>query len=691
MVYKPGIMQVDDGGSAFNEAALLDIITKQQVAAGVKSTDPSARIGSETASQANARITQAYKDQPQPELTKEGAAAGATIEWVRTGAGGVGEYKEVFPIGVPIPQARTTAYGNTYDQQGNLISGTGLKTTSGSGAAAVTSGGASGGSVTGSGGQWIDKNGQVRGDYGPLLNAAMAAGMPVKLMQIFKKEYDMSTLAGQYQAIQDWAFQSGDAGDLAGGKAFIELLGRDRIAKILQGDASWNQGFTDNYGQPVAGSPAESRPYFQPYTGTYTPTELTDPSKTLGAGLKGKSLYSFDPKNPSGETNTYTFPNGFRGTNAEYKAQFGEDPNTILEVGSPEYIKLAQSGATGIATTTGQGYTAGTGGKTTLPYTAGTGGFTSLPTTSGTTGTPNNPYTYGTKQYDQFEKRASAYDTLYNEFNKYGLGSMVERVKGLITDANASPSQFSLALQNTPEYQQRFAANQDRIKLGLQALTPAEYIGLEDQYQNIMRNYGLPASYYSKDTLGTQSGFNKLLSNDVSAAELEDRIATAQQRVQNSNPEVLQALKQFYPDISNADILSYALDPQNALTNIKRKVTAAEIGGAALAQGLQAQGGTAESLAGYGITKAQAQQGYANVAEMLPRGSQLADIYGQQPYTQQTAEAEVFNTAGAADAATRRKKLTALEQAQFGGSSGVGALGRDKAIYGGMQGQAGLY
>ena len=286
--------------------------------------------------------------------------------------------------------------------------------------------------------------------------------------------------------------------------------------------------------------------------------------------------------------------------------------------------------------------------------------------------------------------RQSAYDLLYSEFSKYGLGSLVEGIKGLI-QSNISPSEFSIRLQNTDEYKKRFKANQDRIAAGLKALSPAEYIGLEDQYQNIMRNYGLPASYYTKDSMGTQAGFEKFLANDVSASELEDRIATAQQRVLNSNPEVLQALKQFYPDISNADILSYALDPQNALTNIKRKVTAAEIGGAALAQGLQASGGTAESLAGLGITKAQAQQGYTDIAGILPRGSQLADIYKQQPYNQATAEAEVFNTAGAADAAARRKKLTALEQAQFGGSSGVGALGRDKALYGAMQGQQGLY
>ena len=276
--------------------------------------------------------------------------------------------------------------------------------------------------------------------------------------------------------------------------------------------------------------------------------------------------------------------------------------------------------------------------------------------------------------------RQSAYDILYNEFNKYGLGSLVEDVKYLL-QSNVSPSQFALELQNTKSYQQRFAANQERIKAGLRALTPAEYIGLEDQYQNIMRTYGMPSTYYTKDGTGKQVGFEKFLANDVSAVELEDRIATAQQRVINSNPEVLQALKQFYPDINNADILAYTLDPTNALTGIKRKVTAAEIGGAALAQGLQAQGGTAESLAGQGITKQQAQQGYQTIAGILPRGSQLADIYGEQPYTQATAESEVFGTQNAAEARKRREKLVSLEQASFGGASGAGtgALSRDRA------------
>jgi hypothetical protein len=279
------------------------------------------------------------------------------------------------------------------------------------------------------------------------------------------------------------------------------------------------------------------------------------------------------------------------------------------------------------------------------------------------------------------ESRQSAYDLLYQQFAQYGLGALVEPLKGLVQE-NVSSSEFALRLQQTDAYKKRFSANQDRIAKGLRALSPAEYIGLEDQYQNIMRNYGLPASYYAKDSMGTQSGFNQLLGNDVSATELEDRVMTAQSRVINANPEVKQALRAFYPDITDGDILAYTLDPTKALTDIKRKVTAAEIGGAALGQGLKTSQLAAEGLAGYGITKGQAEQGYGAIAEFLPTGEKLSQIYQESPYTQQQAEQEIFNLADSAAAAKKRKRLSQLETGTFSGSSGMsgGALSRDRAL-----------
>lgn len=290
-------------------------------------------------------------------------------------------------------------------------------------------------------------------------------------------------------------------------------------------------------------------------------------------------------------------------------------------------------------------------------------------------------------------KRASqsAFDLMYAEFASYGLGALVEPLRDFVREG-ISGEEFTLRLRETDAYKKRFAANAERVAKGLTALSEGAYLAKEDAYQNIMRNYGLPESYYAKDSLGTQAGFQKLLANDVSAVELEDRIFQAKDRVLNANPEVAQALKAFYPGISEGDILGYVLDPKNAIKEIQRKVSAAEIGGAALAQGLTAGVTRAEELAGLGVTKAAAQAGYADVAQMAPRGSELAAIYGESPYGQTQAEAEVFNTAGAAEATKKRKKLAALETSSFSGSSGVGALGRDRASnYGNTQSGFGSY
>jgi hypothetical protein len=278
----------------------------------------------------------------------------------------------------------------------------------------------------------------------------------------------------------------------------------------------------------------------------------------------------------------------------------------------------------------------------------------------------------------QKAERQSAYDLLFQQFNQYGLGALVEPLKGLIT-SGASPSEFTIRLRETDAYKKRFAANAQRIAKGLTAISEAEYLGLEDQYQNIMRNYGLPESYYTRGDMGVQEGFNKFIANDVSAAELEDRVMTAQSRVMNANPEVLASLKEFYPGITNGDILAYTLDPSKALTDIKRKITAAEIGGAATQAGLKTGMTRAEELAAAGITKQQAQQGFQTVAEVAPRGGVLSEIYNQSPYTQTTAEQEVFGLAGSVDAARQRKKLTQLETAAFQGSAGAGAIARDRA------------
>ena len=278
--------------------------------------------------------------------------------------------------------------------------------------------------------------------------------------------------------------------------------------------------------------------------------------------------------------------------------------------------------------------------------------------------------------------RQSAYDLLFQQFDAYGLGALVTPLKGLI-ESGISPAEFTIRLRETDAYKKRFAANASRIAKGLRALSEAEYIGLEDQYQDVMRRYGLPDTYYSRGDMGRQEGFEKFIGGDVSPVELEDRIQTAQRRVLNAAPQIKDALTQYYGnEISNGDILAYVLDPDKAIENIKRKVTAAEIGGAASIAGLGAGRSRAEELQRFGVTGEQARQGYNVISEFLPQARVLGERYAKQglgDYTQETAESEVFAIPGSAEAGRKRRKLAELETAQFSGSTGVGALARERA------------
>jgi hypothetical protein len=271
---------------------------------------------------------------------------------------------------------------------------------------------------------------------------------------------------------------------------------------------------------------------------------------------------------------------------------------------------------------------------------------------------------------------------LYEQFSTYGLGSLVEPLRNLIQDSTVSPSEFTIRLRGTDAYKKRFAANQGRISKGLRALSEAEYMELEDSYQDIMRRYGLPETYYTKGEMGRQQGFEDLIGFDVSPRELEERISSAQDRVKNAPPEVLSTLKGFYGDtIKDGDILAFVLDPKNAIDYIKRKVTAAEIGAGAAQAGLGVTRQRAEELGAFGVTGEQARQGFQAVAAIQPRGAQLAEFYKEAPLTQTEVESEVFGTTGSVEARRKRERIVGREQAAFSGSSGTtqGALARERA------------
>ena len=293
--------------------------------------------------------------------------------------------------------------------------------------------------------------------------------------------------------------------------------------------------------------------------------------------------------------------------------------------------------------------------------------------------TAYNSYLQKTKDEEKRRAGQSAYDILFNEFDKYGMGSLVSEVKQYIVDG-LSPEEFTLKLRASKPYQERFAANAKRIANGFKAIDEATYLGLEDSYQSIMQNYGLPATYYQKGSLGVQKGFEDLIGGNVDPITLEERIVEGQ-KITKGNKSIIDTAKRFFPTLTDGDFLGYVLNPKNGLKDIKDKVTAVEIGAGAVEADLNIGLERALELGTAGINKAQAKQGFAAIGTGLQRGSQLAAIYGEDPYTQTTAETEVFGLAGKTKATREREKITGLEKATFGGQSGIssGALARDRA------------
>jgi len=275
-----------------------------------------------------------------------------------------------------------------------------------------------------------------------------------------------------------------------------------------------------------------------------------------------------------------------------------------------------------------------------------------------------NPYAPGSTKYEAFEGRRSAFESLYVEMDKIGLGSLVEDVRGLILQ-DVPPSQFNVALRETEGFKKRFPAIQTRLKKGLSTLQPGEYVKLEDRYRQILREYGL-------NQFDTDAYVNQFIENDTSVTELSNRISLAVDRVKNADPAIMEMIKLYYPELTQSDLTAFILDPDNQLSSIERKVSAAEIGLGAMRQGIRAGRDVAQQLAAQGITAAQAQAGYRDIAYALPTAEKLSDIYGStlDRYGLSEAEQERFNSL--ASAQRKRERLAKREISEFSGSAGLG-------------------
>lgn len=273
-------------------------------------------------------------------------------------------------------------------------------------------------------------------------------------------------------------------------------------------------------------------------------------------------------------------------------------------------------------------------------------------------------------------KATRASDALAEMFARWNMGGLSKWISDSIK-AGKTDAEISVGIYDQPEYKQRFPAMESlRGKPG-GAITEAEYLSLENGYKSVLRYYGLEDSMYDNP-----DDFASLISNGVSAREVEERMGLAKRLVESytADPNIRVALRANFPFVTDRDLMIYALDPQKkGRDHIEKLSRQAIVSGSAVTSGLTLSQRYASSLANdsmiRGMTDESGQLNEDRVRETLASASAFSDKQRRLA----AMDGESFTDEDAVDIAVKRDTKKALasrrrslrEQARFGGSSGI--------------------
>jgi hypothetical protein len=258
---------------------------------------------------------------------------------------------------------------------------------------------------------------------------------------------------------------------------------------------------------------------------------------------------------------------------------------------------------------------------------------------------------------------------LANTLKSYGMEGVATTIAQIRADyPEISSENLMLLLKNdsryNAEYNKRFAGNVKLKAAGLPTLDDATYLKTEDEYKKIFTAYGAT-------TLATKDYYATLIGNRMDAVDVTERMNKGYARIVNT-PGVKKAFQTFYSAATDGDILAVLMDPETQFPILERKVLAAEIGGAALAQGLQTSLATANELVGSNVTQAQAQAGYSTIAQGMADYEKILEINtGKDVKTPDVqAKLEASRLKKDAQAIKEEQMAIGMETARFGGSAG---------------------
>ena len=228
------------------------------------------------------------------------------------------------------------------------------------------------------------------------------------------------------------------------------------------------------------------------------------------------------------------------------------------------------------------------------------------------------------------------------------------------------PATISVMLPSTKPYQIRFSGNEGRIKAGLSAYSPKDYLTAESVYNETLRTYGL-------EDLATREMMGLFIGGLTSPDEIQQRVVNVYDRIRNADPALkseFERVKELSQgQISETAFAKALLTGKTGAEELKKKIATAEIASEARVRGLNVN--RAQELQQLGVTREQARAGFEQVTLAQPVVNKLSQIYDKTTPDALGLQKELESEQFLGLQSQRRKRLAEQEQTAFMGQSGT--------------------
>lgn len=283
-------------------------------------------------------------------------------------------------------------------------------------------------------------------------------------------------------------------------------------------------------------------------------------------------------------------------------------------------------------------------------------------------GTSGNDYSNGGMLNSAGRDALARLQTILND---YGLGGLSEWVKSKLI-AGSSAAEIELELYDQEAFKARFPVIAQRRAAGLTPLNPAQVLEYEQSARSLFRRAGI-----TNPAMMESNYIQNILGNEVSLAELNDRVNDGLMRVTAAPAEVRVAFGDYFGVQGDSALAQFFLDPDLAAPELEKMATTAVAGGAAARFGMQLAQGIAREIADTGRSDAAIWEGFAQL-------DSIKSLFQESISERQdlTAEGEgvgaVFGTQAGAESVLQRRALSRRNVFAGGGgaaSTQTGVIG----------------